>query len=169
MMIRWNHKTKNKADEADRGLDNAMVISGFDAGICNARVQPAAVTASDAGKGQCDMAVITGLDSEVYQGEVQLQITPFESFSQIKKYRKYLAEIKDLKVVSESWSEDEGFSIIVEALVPLALGRLLRDIPEVECVQLNAKKTSHGGQKQSCKKMLVVMKTPEVSLKPMPA
>jgi hypothetical protein len=150
MMIRWNHKTKNKADEAEREPDNTMAISGI-----------------NAEKGH--MAVITGLDSEVYQGEVQLQITPFESFSQIKKYRKYLAEIKDLKVVSESWSEDEGFSIIVEALVPLALGRLLRDIPEVECVQLNTKKTSHGGQKQSCNKMLVVMKTPEASLKPMPA
>ena len=109
------------------------------------------------------------LDSDVCEGEVRLQITPFESFSQVNKYKKYLATIKDIKVVTQSWSEEEGFSIVVSVSVPLALGRLLQDMPEVARVQLNNTRHGHYSQKQSCKKMTVVLKTPEQAPEPVPA
>jgi hypothetical protein len=126
--------------------------------------------ADEAVNAQNNEIAASGLDSEVYEGEVQLQITPFESFSQIDKYKKHLATIKDLKILSESWSEEEGFNIVVSVQVPLALGHLLQDMPEVACVRLsNNKKSGHHNPKHDSKKMLVVMKTSEVSLDPVPA
>jgi hypothetical protein len=109
------------------------------------------------------------LGSEVCEGEVQLEITPFESFSQINKYKKYLATIKDLKIVSENWSEDDGFIIIVSVRVPLVLGRVLQDMPEVARVKLSSNESCHNGKKHGSKKMVVVMKTPEAALEPVPA
>jgi hypothetical protein len=178
MMTRWNHKVKNEASEAVKALDNAVGKPGAGSDIVEERVQSTkpriANKAAEIAKAvvndkDAKFATTADLDNEVYEGEVQLQITPFEGFSQIKKYRKYLAEIKDLKIVSESWSEDEGFSFIVKAQVPLALPRLLQNLPEVACVQLNTKNNGHKSHKQNNKKMLVVMKTSEVSFEPMPA
>ena len=115
-------------------------------------------------------AVAADLDSEVCAGEVQLEITPFESFSQINKYKKYLATINDIRLVSESWSEDEGFNIVVSVRVPLALGRLLQDMPEVARVKLSGNKACHNSKKHNCSKMVVVMKTPDAALaEPVPA
>lgn len=101
---------------------------------------------------------IADVDSEVCEGNVQLEITPFESFSQINKYKKYLATIKNIRVVSETWSEDEGFNILVSVRVPLVLGRVLLDMPEVARVKLNSKPGCNS-QKNGYKKMVVVMKT----------
>lgn len=105
-------------------------------------------------------------ESELCEGNIQLEITPFESFSQINKYKKYLATIKDLRIVEENWSEDEGLNILVSVQVPLALGRLLEDMPEVARVQLNGSKSGNNGHKHGYQKMVVVMKTPEVALEP---
>jgi len=101
---------------------------------------------------------IVDVDSEVCEGDVQLEITPFESFSQINKYKKYLATIKNIRVVSETWSEEEGFNILVSVRVPLVLGRVLLDMPEVARVKLNSKPGCNG-PKNGYKKMVVVMKT----------
>jgi hypothetical protein len=103
------------------------------------------------------------IDSEVCEGEIKLEITPFESFNQVDKYKKYLATVNGLRIVSESWSEeDEGYIITVSVRVPLVLGRVLRDMPEVARVQLN-------GQKRGGQKMVVVMKDAAVSPAPVPA
>ena len=112
--------------------------------------------------------VADDIDSEVCEGDVQLEITPFESFSQINKFTKYLATIKNISVVSESWSEDEGFNIVISVRAPLALGRVLQDMPEVTRVQLDSKKTSRNDQKYAYKKMVVVMKTAESPPEPLP-
>jgi hypothetical protein len=106
------------------------------------------------------------LDSEVCEGDVQLEIKPFESFRQINKYTKYLSTIENLKILSESWSEDEGFNIIISMQVPLALGRLLQDMPEVARVHINGKKTGYSGYKKECKKMVVEMKTTDAVPEP---
>lgn len=99
------------------------------------------------------------LDAAVCEGNIQLEIKPFESFHQINKYTKYLSSMENIKIVSECWSEDEGYNIIVSVQVPLALGRLLQDMPDVARVQLN-------GQKHGLKKMAVVLKTPEAIPEP---
>ena len=109
------------------------------------------------------------IDSEVYEGEVQLAITPFESFSQINKFKKYLSSINDLKIISENWSEEEGLSIAISLQEPLALAHVLRDMPEVARVKLSSNKSCHNDKKHGSKKMVVVMKTPEAALEPVPA
>jgi hypothetical protein len=167
-MIGWNHTTRKMANEAVIALNNTMVVSGLDSEACERGVQPTLKMANKAVKDHNNARVVSGLDSEVYEGDVQLEITPFESFSQIGKYKKYLATIKDIKVVSENWSEEEGFNIVVSVRVPLVLGRILLDMPEVARVKLNSNKSCHNGQKHGNKKMVVVMKTlettPELSL-----
>ncbi len=124
--------------------------------------------ANEAVKARKNAMVADDIDSEVCEGDVQLEITPFESFSQINKFTKYLATIKNISVVSESWSEDEGFNIVISVRAPLALGRVLQDMPEVTRVQLDSKKTSRNDQKYAYKKMVVVMKTAESPPEPLP-
>jgi hypothetical protein len=106
------------------------------------------------------------LDPELCEGEVQLEVSPFEGFHQINKYTQYLSTLENVKIISERWSEEEGFSITVSVQVPLALGRLLQDMPEVARVYVNSKKS---GYKKNCQKMVVEMKTPDVASEPVPA
>ena len=162
-MIGWNHTTRKRATEAVNTLNNTMVVSGLDSEACEGTIQPTPIMANEAVKDHNNARSVTGLDAEVYEGDVQLEITPFESFKQINKYKKYLATIKDIKVVSESWSEDEGFNILVSVRVPLVLGRILLDMPEVARVKLNSNKSCHNSQKHGNKKMVVVMKTLETT------
>ena len=122
--------------------------------------------ASEAVKARMDAISAVDLDAEVCEGEVQLEIKPFESFRQINKYTKYLSTIENLRIVSESWSEEEGFNIIVSVQVPLALGRLLQDMPEVARVHINGKKSGYSGYKKGYKKMVVVMKTADAIPEP---
>jgi hypothetical protein len=101
-------------------------------------------------------------ESGVCEGDIQLEIKRFEDFHQINKYTRYLSTIENLRIISESWSEDEGFNIVVSARVPLALARLLRDMPEVAQVEINGKKSGYRGNK----KMVVMMKTADPSPEP---
>ncbi len=109
------------------------------------------------------------LDSGICQGNIQLEIKPFENFHQINKYTKYLSTIENLRIVSESWSEDDGFNIIVSAQVPLALGRLLQDMPEVAQVHINGRKSGYSGNKKGYNKMVVEMKTTDALPELVPA
>ena len=93
---------------------------------------------------------ILDIDTEAYEGEVQLEIRPFESFKQINRCTSYLSRMKDINVVSESWSEDEGFFITISADAPLTLGRLLREMPGVADLGYN-------GCKKGMQKLVVMM------------
>jgi hypothetical protein len=122
--------------------------------------------AREAVKARKETISVVDLDSEVCEGDVQLEIKPFESFRQINKYTKYLSTIENLRIVSESWSEEEGFNIIVSVQVPLALGRLLQDMPEVARVHIDGKKSGYSGNKKGYEKMVVVMKTTDALPEP---
>jgi hypothetical protein len=99
-------------------------------------------------------------DHDVCEGNVQLEITSFESFRQIDKCTRYLGAIDNLRIVSESWSEEDGLKIIVSVEAPLALAGLLEDIPEVERVYFNGRKSSFGFRK-GYSRMVVEMKSTE--------
>lgn len=118
-------------------------------------------------KARRNAIALADINPELCEGNIKLEITPFESFSQINKYKKYLATIKNLRIVEENWSEEDGFNILVSVQVPLALGRLLEDMPEVARVQLNGEKSGHNRHKRGFKKMIVVMKTPVVEAEPL--
>jgi len=85
--------------------------------------------------------------SELYEGDVELAIVPFESFKQTNQFRKDLLTIENLRVVSDSWSEDEGFVIVVSLRQPIALTSVLRSMPAVKDVY------------REDKRMVVVLKT----------
>jgi len=95
-------------------------------------------------------------DAALYEGDVRLEITPFESFRQIDKYKKYLAKIPGISIVADSWSEEEGCSIVVSVKTPVALGRLLENMPGVARVQYGSEKSGRS-QKHGQQKMTVVV------------
>jgi hypothetical protein len=103
-------------------------------------------------------------NAALYEGDVRLEITPFESFKQIDKYKKYLAKIQDVRIVEDSWSEEEGFSIVVSVQTPVALGRLLENMPGVARVQYDGK--TGNSRKQGQQKMVVVVDEPQISGEP---
>jgi hypothetical protein len=118
--------------------------------------------ASEAVKARKEAISAVDIESGVCEGDIQLEIKPFENFSQINKYTKYLSTIENLRILSESWSEDEGFNIMVSVRVPLVLARLLEDMPEVAQVEINCKKSGYRGYK----KMVVMMKTTDAVPEP---
>jgi molybdopterin/thiamine biosynthesis adenylyltransferase len=117
-------------------------------------------------KDRLEAMMAADANGEYCQGNIQLEIKSFESFYQINRYTRYLSTIKNLKLVSESWTEDEGLKIIVSVQVPMALACLLEDMPEVASVCLDGRKAGSGGNKKGCQKMLVEMKTTEAAPEP---
>lgn len=103
---------------------------------------------------------------ELFEGYVQLAIRSFESFHQVDKYTRYLATIENLRILSESWSEDDGFKVIVSAQAPLALERLLLMVPEVGRVYSNGQKPGHGGFRKRYPELVVEMKATKAALEP---
>lgn len=109
---------------------------------------------------------VDDVDTELGVGNVQLEIKSFDSFHQINRYTRYLSTIENLRIISESWSEDEGLKIIVSVRVPLALARLLEDMPEVARVHFSGGKSGNGGPKKGSQKIVVEMKTTEADPEP---
>ena len=72
------------------------------------------------------------IGSELYEGDVQLAIKPLVSYMQINEFRKNLRTVENLRIISDSWSEDEGNIIVVSLQEPMALARVLREMPTVE-------------------------------------
>lgn len=122
--------------------------------------------ANEAGKARGDAVVAVDTERDLYEGNVQLEIRSFESFRQIDKYTRYLSTIEYIKIVSESWSEDEGFRIFVSIQAPLSLERLLQSMPEVARVYFNGYKSSYGGLKKGCRRMVVELRATAPDLEP---
>jgi hypothetical protein len=120
----------------------------------------------EAGKAREDAMGAVDAGRELCEGYVQLEITSFESFRQINKCTRYLSAIKNLSIVSENWSEDEGFKIFLLVQVPMALERLLEDMPEVARVSFHGHRSGFGGLKKGYQKMVVEMRVTEAALEP---
>jgi len=103
---------------------------------------------------------------ELCEGIVQLEIRSFESFRQINRYTKYLSTIENLRIISESWWEEEGFKIVLSVQAPMVLRYLLQDMPEVKRVYYNGNKSGFGGYKKGCQKIVVELNTTEAALEP---
>jgi hypothetical protein len=102
---------------------------------------------------------------ERFESNVQIEITPFRSYAQINGYKKYLAANKELRIVEEFWSEDEGYNIVVTLRAPLDLGLFLETLPEVAQVQ-DFRRAGEKSRKHALKKIVVTMNTPEEILEP---
>jgi hypothetical protein len=104
-------------------------------------------------------------NATLYEGDVRLEITPFESFKQIDRYKKYLVKIPGISIVADSWSEEDGFSVVVSVRTPVALGRLLENMPGVARVQYDSEKPGRS-QKHGQQKMVVVVNALQKSGEP---
>jgi hypothetical protein len=98
----------------------------------------------------------------LYEGQVQLTVTTFIDFHQINTYAKYLARVKNLTIVSQVWSEDEGFNILVALQEPMDLEHILPELPEVETVY--AAGFTHGSN--GIRKICVVLITTDENASP---
>ncbi|OGO41763.1 MAG: hypothetical protein A2137_05335 [Chloroflexi bacterium RBG_16_58_8] len=84
-------------------------------------------------------------EAALYQGDVLLAVTPLVSFRQVDVYLKRLAAAVDAKLVSRSWSEEEGLTVTISIQTPVALTSVIEGMPEVAEVRAGGKK--HGEKK----------------------
>ena len=81
------------------------------------------------------------LYGELYEGEVLLEIAAAEDYRQVMELKKHLCQIQSLDSVILSWSEDKGVEIIIWASKPMPLIDILREMPLVEQVVQQGRKT----------------------------
>jgi hypothetical protein len=72
------------------------------------------------------------ITSELYQDTIQLEVTPFLGFKHIAQFKKILLMVDGLRIMSESWSEDDGFIITLSLREPILLGRILQEMTDVQ-------------------------------------
>ena len=89
--------------------------------------------------------------SELYEGDVQMVIESPSGFKQVNQFKTHLRTIDNLSIALGSWSEDEGFIIVVSLREPMPLGSILSQIPIVEQVY------------RENKKLVIVLKPPDAS------
>lgn len=78
--------------------------------------------------------------SELYEGDIRLEIKSPEDFRQVDQFRKCLKKVENLRIASNSWSEDEGLIIFVSLRSPVPLGGILSQMPMV--AQVYKKRTN---------------------------
>jgi putative nucleotidyltransferase with HDIG domain len=72
------------------------------------------------------------INSALFEGDVQLAIVPFISFRKTSQFKKCLLMVEGVKIVSESWSEDEDYIISVFLQTPMNLGSILKSMTDVQ-------------------------------------
>ncbi|MDP2930943.1 MAG: hypothetical protein Q8O05_00390, partial [Chloroflexota bacterium] len=81
-----------------------------------------------------------GTDSETYEGQVQLVVPPPASFEQVRQFQECLKRVDNLRLVMVGGSMDEGALLIVALQAPMALGKILNQMPMVATVEKKGKK-----------------------------
>ncbi len=78
-------------------------------------------------------------------GDFLLTVTPFVSFRQVDTFLRELTAAANVKVVSRSWSEEEGLTVAISVPAPVALTPAIEGMPGVAEVRAGGKK--HGKKK----------------------
>ncbi len=65
---------------------------------------------------------------------------PPASFEQVGQFQECLKRVDDLKLVMVGGSMDEGALVIVSLQAPMALGKILNEMPMVAAVEKKGKK-----------------------------
>ncbi len=79
------------------------------------------------------------ISSKLYKGNIQLVIKSLVGFEQINQFKKCLRTVENLKILLDSWSEEEGSVIVVSVQKPMALGGILSEMPMIEQVYKKGK------------------------------
>jgi putative nucleotidyltransferase with HDIG domain len=89
---------------------------------------------------------IIDISSELFEGEVKLEITPFIDFKQTDKIKKYLLGINNVKVISQGWSEEEGYIFFLSVTEPTVIGPIFQRIPGIQKVYGDGKRIIAEGK-----------------------
>jgi putative nucleotidyltransferase with HDIG domain len=102
--------------------------------------------AKKAKKARTVSKTVIDISSELFEGEVKLEITPFINFKQTDRIKKYLLGIDNVKVISQGWSEEEGYIFFLSITEPTVLGPIFQQIPGVEKVYGDGKRIIAEGK-----------------------
>jgi len=80
------------------------------------------------------------IESELFEGQVRLEIKSSSGFEQVEQFKKSLRGIENLRITLDSWSEEEGIIIVVALQEPILLGNILQRMKTVEQVYHSRKK-----------------------------
>ena len=80
------------------------------------------------------------LESELFDGQVRLEINSSSGYELVEQFKKGLREIDNLRITLDSWSEEEGIIIVVSLKEPMLLGNILQQMKSVEQVYRSRKK-----------------------------
>jgi putative nucleotidyltransferase with HDIG domain len=89
---------------------------------------------------------IIDISSELFEGEVKLEITPFIDFKQTDQIKKYLKGINNVKVISQGWSEEEGYIFFLSITEPTVIGPIFQRIPGIQKVYGDGKRIIAEGK-----------------------
>ena len=74
------------------------------------------------------------IPSELYEGDVQLEIETSDGYRQVDQFKECLKKVTNLQIALNIWSEDEGLMTIVSLKSPVRLGKILSKMPIVQQV-----------------------------------
>jgi len=80
------------------------------------------------------------LETELFEGEVRLEVKSNIGFEQVEQFKKNLRGIENLRITLDSWSEEEGIIIAVTLREPTLLGSILGHMKLVSQVYRNKKR-----------------------------
>ena len=86
------------------------------------------------GKAEATETITPFSSSELYEGDVRLEIKSSEDFRLVDQFQKCLKDVENLRIASNNWSEDEGLMTIVSLKSPVRLGKILSKMPIVQQV-----------------------------------
>jgi len=89
---------------------------------------------------------IIDISSELFEGDVKLEITPFIDFKQTDQIKKYLKGINNVKVISQGWSEEEGYIFFLSITEPTVIGPIFQRIPGIQKVYGDGKRIIAEGK-----------------------
>ncbi|MDD5126935.1 MAG: HD domain-containing protein [Dehalococcoidales bacterium] len=74
-------------------------------------------------------------EKELFHGDIQIRFDSTSSFAQIRQCKECLRQMADLKIVLDSWSDEEGTAITVRTQQPIDMERILSLLPAVQSVE----------------------------------
>ncbi|MDD4860158.1 MAG: HD domain-containing protein [Dehalococcoidales bacterium] len=75
-----------------------------------------------------------GPEKETFEGDIQIKFDSSASFAQIRHCKENLKQLANLKIILDSWSDEEGAVITVRAEKPVEMERLFAGLPAVQFV-----------------------------------
>ena len=83
------------------------------------------------GKAEATETITPFSSSELYEGDVRLEIKSSDDFRLVDQFQKCLKDVENLRIASNNWSEDEGLAIFISLQSPVPLGDILSQMPMV--------------------------------------